>query len=501
MTSELAQTLTERGAILEMGDALRSGRARSVELTAAALERIERLDRPGPAGSIAEGINAFIAVRPEAALEAAAKADARIGEGAALGPLDGVPYALKDLIDAEGWPTTGGARILEPEPKRRDAGVTARLRDAGGVLLGKTGLHELAYGVTSENPHFGPVRNPWDRTRSPGGSSGGSAAAVAAAMAPLALGTDTGCSVRHPAHCCGVVGLKLSHGRVSCAGVLPLVRQLDHVGPLARGVMDAALAADALAGFDPEDPFCAQFEEPLAAADAVTYALLASEAPGLRLGRLRGEGFEQGDPETLRLVSEAMEAVAARLGAALVDFTPPRLASLWRAASILFAGDPSATYGQALRRAPQRIGPDVRAKLEHGMRVGAGALAAAQQEARAFRRAVAEAQNAAGLDVLLAPTCGAPAPLIAAPADARGGAQARITADPWADFATINCTPFNVTGQPAVSIPCGRTAAGLPVGLMLVGAFGQDAALLGAAARAERALAEEGLWTGERPPL
>ena len=479
MASEEACRLIEEGSIEAMGRALQAGAATSVALTEAALERIERLDGR---------LNAFLSTRPDASLAAARASDQRRLDGAALGPFDGTPFAVKDLIDVAGWPTSGGALILSAAPKRADAAVVAKLRAAGGVLIGKTGLHELAYGVTSFNPHFGAVLNPWDLNRSPGGSSGGSAAAVAAAVVPLAIGTDTGCSIRHPAHCCGIVGFKPSHGRVSAAGVTPLVRQLDHVGPMTRSVRDAALAADILSGFDWEDPFSQEFGA-LGALAAVEAALGSESATGLRLGRLRGDGFDEGDRETLALIAAAIEVLQERLGAIVVDVEPPGLFALRRAAGALFAGDPSAEHGLAVRRSPQLIGEDVRRKLEHGLRVGAGALAAAQEEVRRFKRRMAETQAAAGVSVLLAPTCGAPAP-------PQGPAE-----HPWADLATVNCSPFNATGQPSISIPCGLTREGLPVGLMLSGAVGADAALLGVAAQAERALAEAGLWTGQRPPF
>lgn len=491
MASGEAKALIEQGALTAVSRALAEGRVTATELTEAALARIEALN---------DRLNAFLGLDPDASLREAAASDSRRAEGRSLGPLDGAPYALKDLIDASGWPTTGGGKVLPTGPKARDAGVAARLRAAGGVLIGKTNLHELAYGVTSQNPHFGPVRNPWDETRSPGGSSGGSAAAVAAGMAPLAIGTDTGCSIRHPAHCCGIVGFKPSHGRVSAAGVLPLVRQMDHVGPLTRGVADAALAMDALSGFDGADPFAVPFEEPMLAMQAVEASLSDANAPSPRFGLLRGEGFERGDVETLALVQTAIVAVAEALRAELVDFEPLGLRALWRATATLFAGDPCAVHAGALHRSPQLFGADVRAKLEHGGRVRAASLAAAQEEVRRFRRAMAQSQSSQGLDVLLAPTCGAPAPRITMQPDAAG----RLTAaedDPWADYATVNCTPFNATGQPAISIPCGVTKAGLPVGLMLVGPYGEDAALLALAARAERALAEAGVWRGQRPPL
>ncbi|MEL6977047.1 MAG: amidase, partial [Pseudomonadota bacterium] len=435
-------------------------------------------------------LNAFIEHRAEEALAAAEASDARRLAGETRGPLDGTLYAAKDLIDVAGWRTTSGGRFDAERIRRRDAAVIARLRRAGAVLLGKTNLHELAYGVTSENPHFGPVRNPWDLGRSPGGSSGGSAAAVAARIVPMALGTDTGCSIRHPAHCCGVVGFKPSHGRVSAAGVTPLVRQLDHVGPIACSVMDAALALDALAGFDPDDPFAAPYAEPIGAAAAVRAGLRQVEraAPGaLRLARLVQDGWEQGDRETQALARAAIETVAARLGAELIELRAPGLTAARRAAARLFAGDPSWRYGAASLSSPALFGADVLEKLRQGLRVGAGALAEAQSETLMFRRRMDALLAESGAAALLAPTCGAPAPLL--------GPAGRAAAD----FATLNCTPFNMTGQPSISIPCGRTDAGLPVGLMLSGARSADAALLSLAAQAERVLAAEGFWDGAAP--
>ncbi|MEM9726188.1 MAG: amidase [Pseudomonadota bacterium] len=490
----MADALAAQGALTDMCAALQEGRVTSEELVSAALRRIDRHEPQ---------LNAFIEIRADAALEAARASDARRAAGRPLSAIDGAPYAVKDLIDVAGWPTTAGARISPSTDKTKDAGAVARLRAAGAVLLGKTGLHELAYGVTSENPHFGAVRNPWNVNWSPGGSSGGSGAAVAAGFAPLALGTDTGCSVRHPAHCCGVVGFKPSHGRISAAGVTPLVRQLDHVGCLTRSVADAALAFDVLAGFDPDDPFSDQ--TPLRAGKP------RAAGGSLRFGRLRGDGFDDGDKETLGLVAAAIEAVATRLGAEVVDVEPMGLPQARRAAGALFAGDPSAVHGTALRRTPHLIGEDVRRKLEYGMRLSAGALAAAQDEARRFARGMHILQTARGVDAFLSPTCGAPAPILrgaAAQSGAgrAGGALGVLPGEarrehPWADYATVNCTPFNVSGQPSISVPCGLTAAGAPVGLMLTGARGGDLDLLALAEKAERALAAEGLWARRFPPL
>ena len=233
----------------EAAEALRRGQVSSVELTRAALARVDRLNPT---------LNAFITVTAEQALERARLADAELARGHDRGPLHGLPVALKDLFATRGVRTTAGSPVYENHVPEIDAAAVERLDAAGAVSLGKLNMHELAYGITSDNPHFGAVRNPWDTSRSPGGSSGGSGAVVAAHIAYLALGTDTGGSIRIPAAFCGTVGLKPTYGRVSRFGVLPLGWSLDHVGPLAGAVRDAAAALNAVAGYDPRDPACSR---------------------------------------------------------------------------------------------------------------------------------------------------------------------------------------------------------------------------------------------------
>ncbi|HEY5624718.1 MAG TPA: amidase, partial [Gammaproteobacteria bacterium] len=235
----------EFAAIPEVGALLRARRISSVELTELMLDRIDRLDRK---------LNAFITVTPELALRQARQADAEIGSGRDRGPMHGIPVAIKDLFATAGVLTTGGSKYYRDWVPEYDAAAVRKLADAGAVTLGKTGLHELAFGSTSINPHYGAVANPWKLDHHPGGSSGGSAVAVAAGMAYAALGTDTGCSVRQPAQCCGIVGHKPTYGLVSLAGVLPLVSSMDHVGPLTRTVRDAAIVLSAIQGYDPDDP-------------------------------------------------------------------------------------------------------------------------------------------------------------------------------------------------------------------------------------------------------
>jgi aspartyl-tRNA(Asn)/glutamyl-tRNA(Gln) amidotransferase subunit A len=231
--------------IREAADALRARRVSAVELAAAANARISRLNPK---------LNAFITITAEQSLEQARQADAELAAGRDRGPLHGIPVAVKDLFTTRGVRTTCGSKVYEDYVPATDAAVVERLRAAGAVLLGKLNMHEMAYGTTSANPHFGPVRNPWNPEHSPGGSSGGSGAAVAAQLVYAAMGSDTGGSIRVPAAFCGVVGLKPTYGRVSRYGALPLAYSLDHMGPLARTVRDAAMVLNAIAGHDCRDP-------------------------------------------------------------------------------------------------------------------------------------------------------------------------------------------------------------------------------------------------------
>jgi len=225
-------------------DRIRRRELSPVELVQAMVDRIDAYGKT---------LNAYIAWYPEQAVQQARKAEDALARGRPVGPLHGVPVAVKDLFFTAGLPTTAGARVLADFVPQEDATVIHRLKEAGAILLGKLNLHELAYGVTNENPHFGPVRNPWNLNRISGGSSGGSAAAVAASLCLASLGTDTGGSIRIPASCCGVVGLKPTYGRVSRNGILPLAWSLDHVGPITRTVEDAALMLQVLAGEDSRD--------------------------------------------------------------------------------------------------------------------------------------------------------------------------------------------------------------------------------------------------------
>ncbi|HEY8492029.1 MAG TPA: amidase [Dehalococcoidia bacterium] len=451
--------------IRQAADALRRRELSPVDLTEAVLDRVRRLDGV---------LNAYITVTEEAALAQARAAEREIAAGTYRGPLHGIPLAYKDLFATRGVRTTAGSRLLAGWVPDYDAEAVARLHAAGAVMLGKLNLHEFAYGVTTANPHYGPCRNPWDTTRSPGGSSGGSGAAVAAGLALGALGTDTGGSIRIPAALCGVVGLKPTYGRVSRHGVVPLAWSLDHVGPLARTVEDAALLLAAVAGFDPKDPAAADAPVPDYA------AALAGDARGLRAGVLGGHFTAGADPEVLAALAAAvqtLEGCGVRTDGAELDHAGDALT----AATCIMFSEASAYHERDLRERPEDYGPDVRARLELGELYRATDYLRAQRARTVFVQEVLALLDR--FDVLVAPATPVPAPPI------EGG-------DPAARLVQYT-SPFNLAGLPAVSVPCGFTAAGLPVGMMLVGRPFEEATVLRAAAAYQGATD----WHRRRPPL
>ena len=357
-----------------------------------------------------------------------------------------------------------------------DAAAVERLKRAGAVLLGKTNLHELAYGTTSANAHYGPVHNPWRHGHHPGGSSGGSAAAVAAGMAYAALGSDTGASVRQPAACCGIVGIKPTFGRVSKHGALPLSWSQDHVGPLTRSVRDAALMMQLLAGHDPRDPTTTLHPVPDFAAG------LEDGARGRRLGVARRYFFENCDPEVIGAVEAALP-VFEEQGALVEDIELPDMSAVFTAGTITVAVEGAAYHAADLRTRPEAFSAELRAAFELGGFYRAVDYVQAQ---RLRRQLMAETNRAlAGFDAVLMPTSPFPAtPIVGGPPH---HALARVQ----------NTMPFNVLGLPALSLPCGFTADGLPIGLQIVGHAFDEAGILRIAHAYEQATD----WHRRRPPL
>ena len=437
----------------ELRGALARGETTSTRLTEACLERIAALN---------PRLNAFITVTAEAALAAAHEADRTRAAGALVGALHGIPLSLKDLIDQAGVRTTAGSQVRRNVVAARHATVTTRLEAAGAVLVGKTNLHEFAFGTTNDDSGFGGARHPLDDTRSPGGSSGGSAIAVRTGMSIASVGTDTGGSIRIPAGLCGVVGFKPEWGDIPADGVVPLSRQLDHVGPLARTVTDAWLVYEALAGRAP--------------GPAARLAPLPLK--GMRLGLLTGY-FDARLADDVRTGVAAAVAQLARAGAVIEPVEIPHAADIGPVYLHLVLGDAAAYHAVTLEGRPADYTPPVRLRLEMARYV------LAEDYARALRgREVIAGEIDRALEgrvALLCPTLPITAPTIGAATVPVGESE-----EPVRTVMLRLTQPFNVGRQPALSLPCGLSATGLPVGLQIVGARGATTLLLRAAAACER---------------
>jgi aspartyl-tRNA(Asn)/glutamyl-tRNA(Gln) amidotransferase subunit A len=432
------------------------GEITSQQLTEGCLARIEALNPE---------LNAFITITAEEALSQARQADREIAAGRRIGPLHGIPISLKDLIDQKGVRTSAGSLVRKDHVATGDAVVTRRLREAGAVFVGKTNLHEFAFGTTSEDSGFGAVRNPRDPSRSPGGSSGGSAAAVAAGMSLGTVGTDTGGSIRIPAAACGIVGLKPEWGRISASGVVPLSRQLDHVGPLAASVADAWMLYNAM------QPRSEQIGD----------ALEARPLKGLRLGTLSAYFFDRLDADVEHTVLDTVGRLQQR-GASLSEVSLPHAGDMAGIYLHLVFGDAAEYHARTLVTRPQDYTPPVRLRLEMARYVLAEDYIRALRGKALIAREVDRALN--GVDALVLPALAIPAPpLGAATMPVKGGPDAVRTL-------MLRCSqPFNLSGHPAISLPCGRSRDGLPIGLQLVGHKGRTPALVQAALAVEAVLA------------
>jgi aspartyl-tRNA(Asn)/glutamyl-tRNA(Gln) amidotransferase subunit A len=463
--------------IEEIGKLFRTRKLSPVELTRLLLTRIEQFNPK---------LDPYITVTAELALAQAKKAEAEFFSPRGSkrhrdrGPLHGIPISLKDNIYTAGIRTTAGSKILRDFVPLHDAPLVNQLREAGAILLGKTNMHEFAYGVTSNNPHYGPVHNPWDLTRIPGGSSGGSAAAVATGLCFGSIGTDTGGSIRIPASLCGVLGLKPTIGRVNTDGTIPLSPHLDCVGPLARTVQDAALLLDPIL-------VRAKHERRLSS---------ATESPS------RPQKFNLGLPRNFFLdvisgnvksVFEAALHSLNKLGAAIKEISIPLLKETEDAGNEI--AWPEAThYHQQAGWFPAHAtdyGEDVRSRLEMGTKVSATVYLRALELRDKFIRQLYLAMTDAGVDALVVPTTPITAPLISEE-------TSRINEKDYSTRALLlrNNRPANLAGVPAISVPCGFAPDGLPVGLQLIGAVTDEHLLLRIAHAFERAHPQT-----LRPPL
>ena len=444
--------------IEQIGKLFRKRKLSPVELTKLLLARIDQLNPK---------LNAYLTVTADLALTQAKRAESELFAPRGRkghrdrGPLHGIPISLKDNIYTEGVRTTAGSKILKDFIPQRDAQVVAQLKAAGAVILGKTNMHEFAYGVTTNNPHFGPSRNPWDLSRIPGGSSGGSAAAVAAGLCYGSIGTDTGGSIRIPAALCGVVGLKPTFGRVSVTDVIPLSPRLDCVGPLVRSAADAALLLDPI--------FVRGKEEP-----PLRSAIKSHFRYRFRLG-VPKEFFLKIISIEVEYAFEVALRVFRKLGAKLKEVPIPLLHETEDAGNQI-AWAEATHYHQHAGWFPAHAadyGEDVRTRLELGSKVPATAYLQAMQLRDSFIEHFHAAMDKAKLDALVVPTTPIAAPLIGEETTAVCGSNHATRA-----LLLRNNRPANLAGLPAISVPCGLSPDGRPIGVQLIGSVTDEALLL-----------------------
>jgi aspartyl-tRNA(Asn)/glutamyl-tRNA(Gln) amidotransferase subunit A len=426
--------------ILETSELLRKRELSPVELTNNCLDQIEKLNPT---------LNAFITVTAELALTQARAAEAEILRGHWRGPLHGIPLAVKDLIDTAAIRTTAASALFKDRVPSEDAEVVRRLKEAGAILLGKQNLHECAYGGSSMISYYGEVHNPWDPARIAGGSSGGSAASVAAGLGYGAVGTDTAGSIREPAALCGIVGLKPTYGRVSVRGVIPLSLSLDHIGPIARTVSDAAVMLQVIAGHDASDPNSAEMPVP----DYV--AGLRDGVKQLRIGLPRKFFYEDLDPEIASAVEQAI-GVLRTVGCDLseIEIEVPTDRTLQTAESYAY-------HKEFASRSPELYQPETLRRIRKGEDISAAEVEQSRRELKQIRSEVQKGFE--GVDVLLTPSTPVPAAVI------DELKQDPELLRPHELLLLRNTRPVNVWGLPAISIPCGFTAAGLPIGLQIIG--------------------------------
>lgn len=455
--------------IAEASELLRNRHLSPVEYTRALLERIEAHDAR---------FNAFLRLTPELALRQAEQAEQAIQAGRWRGPMHGVPYGLKDIIDVAGVPTTAHSKLLADHVATADAFVARQLQNAGAVLFGKLSTHEFAIGGPSFDLPWPPARNAWNRDYFPGGSSSGAGAAVAAGFLPAALGTDTGGSVRNPASMCGIVGMKATYGRVSRRGVLPLSYALDHIGPLTRSVTDNAILLSVIAGHDRDDPGSARLAVPDFAAD------LEQGVAGLKIGVIRRFYTQDfvADPEMTRSIEDAV-AMLADQGAEVQEIDPGPLADYAAANRVILLSEAYAIHERWLQERPEDYGALARERLLPGAFFRAVDYVHAMRQRQVLRRKFQTCM--APVDVAITASSMEPAcPIEDAELCARlYGRQARA--------------PFNLTGNPALAVPTGFAATGLPLSMQIIGKPFAEATVYRVARAYERATD----WTSRRPEI
>jgi aspartyl-tRNA(Asn)/glutamyl-tRNA(Gln) amidotransferase subunit A len=450
-----------QSSLAEVANLVRAKKVSPVELTQACLARIEKLDPQ---------LNAFITVTAESALEEARAAEAEIARGAWKGPLHGIPIALKDIVDVAGVRTTAASALRKDHVPTRDAEVARRLRVAGAICVGKTNMHEFAYGGSSAISHFEPVRNPWDLERSPGGSSGGSATAVAADMCFAAIGTDTGGSIRQPAAYCGIVGLKPTYGRVSADGVVPLSWTFDHVGPMTRTVNDAALVLAALA--DQAD-FTASLGDSLAA---------------FRVGVLRNLFCEGIDPEIAAAFEEPVR-ILSQFTREVRDVQPlADYAEVMRTYSAVLTAEAYTYHREDVNVRPEAYQPQTLKRILAGANVTRKEYEDGKRKVERIRAEIVSQFK--DVDALITPTVAVPPYRIEELIEIESARPKELEM-------LRNTRPINLFGLPAISVSCGFTDDGMPIGLQIMGAPGADETVLRLAYAYEQATE----WHKQRPGI
>ena len=449
----------ESMSLTDQRDLAKSEEVHASDLAAACYRQIERLNPT---------LNAFITVIPP---------EKNLLPSSGSMPLYGIPVAVKDLYDTRGIRTTGGSKFFADNIPQEDAFVVQKIKKAGVQIIGKTNTHEIALGVTNNNPHFGACRNPWDITRTPGGSSGGSAVAVSTGMALAALGTDTGGSIRIPASLCGVVGLKPTYGRASLRGILPLSWNLDHAGPITRKVEDAALMLQVMSGYDELDP------SSLKTLPGDYYSHIKDGMNERKIALAVGNFIDEADAEVLEAVRKAAKVLEAQ-GVIIVEVNVDFLKEAAVANAIMTQADGAAFHRERMKEHPDWFGADVRQRLETG-------AAFTSTEYSLARRTQTQVKRRCEIlfdeyDALILPTTPISAPLLEGEnAIERARQLTRFTA------------PFNLTGLPALSVPCGFTTEGLPIGLQIVSRAWNEAGVL----RTGFAFQEATEWHKAKPEI
>ena len=428
-------------------------------------------------------LNSFITLLPDEARAAAKRAESEIQHGRYLGPLHGIPVALKDLFNTAGVRTTSGSRIFDTFIPEEDCTVAVRFRQAGAILLGKLNMHQFAYGPTGENPDYGHMHNPWDPELVTGGSSGGSGSAAAAGQCTITTGSDTGGSIRIPAALCGIVGLKPTYGLVSRHGLTPLSWSMDHPGPMVRTVEDAALTMNVIAGHDPNDVASATVNVP----DYTT--ALSGDVRGLRIG-VPKEYFEVPlDPQVSQAVRDALGLLES-MGAVVTEISFPMFLQSQPISTAILMAEASAYHRDLLAKDADKIYPPVRLRLEAGLLISAADYLRAQQGRALFDKQVQ--QLLAEVDLLAGPTEPVTAPKLLE-IRVQVGEHSVGTVPALTQYTR----PFNITGSPAITIPCGFSDAGLPIALQLAGRPFDELTVLRAAHAYEQATE----WHRRRPPI